>query len=284
MNIAIFVKKTAAWMIIAIAVIAHSFTAMAEENALMVEEDFYVAESYTYFGYYYSKVENTGDEPIRIADGILEIYNENDDVLATASYPDTYAKYLQPGEYTYVKAFTTVKDIESTEEIDHYSFSITEKSSSSYASYRLPVECFYEPTAETDSSEKDYMSAVITNNTAEPLFNVGVVLALLDEEGHILYIASYDFYSTVAIMPGNSVMVRLSVDTLLKDSFTAKGYTGATVDAIAYVNVDKNLYEEWMASAGATEPKSEEPETEPAETEPSETVPATKTGGFFSNH
>ena len=260
-------KKRAAALAMALALVANAVPAMAAGKVSVEQEDFYVVDSYTIYGYGYAKVENTGDRAVQVSNGLLEIYDANGDVLVTEDYLEAYAEYLQPGESTYVKLYHSIDGVEDVEEVDDYMMTITGKSETDHGSYRLPVETAYDTDVEDGWSVTDFMYALITNDTDRPLFRVGVVLALLDDEGHILYMDSENLYSSVALMPGSSILVRKEVPQAQREAYEAKGLTATTVDAIAYVDVASDVYEELMSAAAETQGTEAETEIQEAATE-----------------
>ena len=86
----------------------------------------------------------------------------------------------------------------------------------------------------------NYMYATITNDAETPIYDLNVVLALLDAEGNILYMDEDGLYTDRALMPGSSIIVRKDIPTSFMDYYKEKGLTPASVDAIAYVNVPVN--------------------------------------------
>jgi len=148
----------------------------------------------------------------------------------------SHATYLQPGEYTYVKMYDEIESDQLAP--DDYMLTLTGKSSVDKTAVHLPVTTKLDLNVTEGWWTYNYMYATITNNTDAPLYDVEVVLALLDAEGNILYIDSYDFYSTVGIEPGSSVTVRKDIDSSFMDYFAAKELIPTTVDAQAYALIE----------------------------------------------
>ena len=63
-------------------------------------------------------------------------------------------------------------------------------------------------------------------------------ISLLDAEGNILYLDSDSLYSSRALMPGSSIMIRFDIPSSQMDYFAEKKLVPISVDAIAYVIVD----------------------------------------------
>lgn len=211
-------------------------SAFAAGKLNVVQENFYYITSYWNYGYAFAKVENSGDKPIKVNAGVLEMYDADGEVITSTDYMSTYVTYLQPGEYTYVRMY---EDLDEGAAVPNdYMMTLTGKSDTSETALRLPTTTNLEMGVIEGWWEYNYMYATVTNNTEEILYNVEVVLALLDAEGNILYITSEEFYSEIGIMPGSSVMVRKDIDSSFMDYFAANSIVPASVDAIAYVLVD----------------------------------------------
>ena len=94
-------KKAIAMLLVFVLLIG-TVPAMAAGKLSTTKENFWVINSYWTYAYAYAKVENVGNKPISVNAGVLEVYDENGDVITSSDYISTYAKTLQPGEYTYV--------------------------------------------------------------------------------------------------------------------------------------------------------------------------------------
>ncbi len=228
-------KKTIT-MILCVIMLSLSSNAFAAGKLSVEKENFHAIESYLNYGYAYAKVSNIGNKPIKVNAGVLEIYNESGDALTSSDYISAYAVYLQPGEYTYVKMYSQIENGTA----DDYMMTLTGKADDSRRSMRLPVETDLQLNVKSGWWTYNYMYVTVTNNTSEPVFDISVVMALLDKEGNILYIDDDSLYSTRALMPGSSIMIRADIPSSFMDYFKIEGYVPSSVDAIAYVNVDND--------------------------------------------
>jgi len=213
-------------------------SAMAAGKIQVTQENFIVTNGYWMYGYAYARIDNVGDKPIKVNAGILEIFDENGDAITSSDYLGAFAEYLQPGEYTYAYIYSEIDGVEESD-VDDYMLTITGKSDNDYTSLRLPVTTDYVEDVEYWYSTYDYMYATVTNNTDEPLYDVEVVLALLDADGNILYMTSASMYSDKAIMPGSSIQIKEYVDTYFIECYEKLGLVPVSVDAIAFVNVEQ---------------------------------------------
>lgn len=207
---------------------------------LSYEENFFIAGEYSTYGYVFAKVENVGDKPIMVKDGLLEIFDAEGNPITSNDYLQRHAEYLQPGEYTYVKIHEKV-DGDKVALVDDYSFTLAGKSDNDYISKRLPCTSYYAVEEDTFLT-KHYIYVTVTNDTDSPIYNVGVVAAMFDADGNIIAMPNDQLYS-VAIEPCSSVTFRLSVDSNFISYFADNNIVPTTVDAIAYSNIDNPLAE-----------------------------------------
>ena len=225
-------KKFWAFCLVLVMVMAMG-SASAAGKLSVDQENFHVIDSYSLYGYCYAKVSNSGDKPIKVNAGLMEIYNADGDALTSTDWYYGYAEYLQPGEYTYVELNDEIEDVEASEVAD-YMLTMTGKADTDYVSYRFPCTTSYEPNVEEGYWTYNYMYATFTNDLDFPVYDINVVLALLDAEGNILYMDDTYMYTDKAVMPGSSIEVRKEVDSSFVEYFEQNGLVPASVDAIAY--------------------------------------------------
>jgi len=230
-------KKFWAFCLVLVMVMAMG-SASAAGKLSVDQENFHVIDSYSLYGYCYAKVSNTGDKPIKVNAGLMEIYNADGDALTSTDWYYGYAEYLQPGEYTYVELYDEVEDVEASEVAD-YMLTMTGKADTDYVSYRFPCTTSYEPNVEEGYWTYNYMYATFTNDTTETVYNIEVVLALLDAEGNILYMDESGLYSDKGVAPGSSITIRKDVSSSFIEYFEANGIVPASVDAIAFVDIEQ---------------------------------------------
>ncbi len=221
--------------LVALMLVMVSVTAYGAGRIRVTQENYHLIESYGKYGYAFAKVENVGDKPIKVNAGILEVFDSEGDAITSTDYLSSYAEYLQPNEYTYVSLRAEIEDAEMIP--DDYMLTITGKSDNSYFSRRLPLETDYPEDVKTRYGTTNYMYATVTNDTEEPVYDITVLLVLLDKDGNILYMDSSSLYSDKALMPGSAVMIRLEPRSSFEEYFAKESLVPASVDAVAYVNV-----------------------------------------------
>ncbi|MBE5804454.1 MAG: hypothetical protein E7316_08080 [Clostridiales bacterium] len=228
-------KKLVA-LVLALALCFTCVSALAAGKLSVTQENTHFITSYSNYYYAYAKVENVGDKAIKVNAGVLEVYNADGDAITSSDYISAYARYLEPGEYTYVRAY---EDIEDGQTPDDYSLTITGKAEKDYANQRFATETNLELNVDAGWTTRNYMYATVTNTTDDVLYDLSVVLALLDAEGNILYIDSDDLYTERGLTPGSSMVFRKDIPSNYIEYFEANDLVPATVDAIAYIEVEQ---------------------------------------------
>ncbi len=230
-------KKTL-FVLVALSLVLAVTTSLAAGRLMVTKEDFHVVKEYRNYAYAYARVENVGDRPIAINAGLLEVYDVNGDAVTSTDRLYAYAKYLQPEEYTYVRMYAEVEEDTTPDQVDDHLLTVTAKSERSYTTLRLPCTTDYKEDVGSGYSKRNYMYAVVTNDTDEPLSEISVVLVLLDGEDNILYMDSDSIGYYQRLMPNSSMEFALSLDSRLVDYFVENNITPARVDAIAYVYLE----------------------------------------------
>ena len=225
-------KKSAIALMLTAAVVS-SVPAQAAGKLSVTQENFHVIDNYGLTGYAYAKVENIGDKPITVNAGLLEILDKEGDAITSVDYMNPLPSVLQPGEYGYAYFRTDISGVESADDVDDYILTISGKSEIEKEVNRLPAEGSFALDVSEGYWTSDFMYATVTNNTDEILYNVQVVLSLLDAEGNILLVEDSSLYNT-GIAPGSTVVVREEIYSSTMDYFDANGLTPAQVDVIAY--------------------------------------------------
>ena len=226
--------------LVTLVLVLNVLPALAAGRLNVVQENYYtMKEGSYYYGYVFARLENNGNKPIKVNTGLFEIFDaEGDAITSTDSYT-AYARYLEPGEYTYFRMSTTLKEIKTADEVDDYMLTVSGKSDLDKVTVRLECTSEYKEKVQNGYYTYNYMYATITNNTDEPVFQPYVVFALLDEDENILYLVGDSLDSNEDLMPGSSVMFRVTVDSDFVAYMEENNITPASLDAIAYTYVDK---------------------------------------------
>ena len=216
-------------------------SALAAGKLVVAQENFYVVNGYSVYGYAFARVENKGDRPVEYSASLLEIYDKNGDTLASDTYPSVHGRYLQPGEYAYLTQYKKVEGVDTYLDVDDYVLTITGKSSSGKTTLRLNCDgATYTPDMQVSRySTRNRIEATFTNNTDETIFDLTVVMAVLDADGNILAVESQSLYSGVGVCPGASITVRADVSDAMREAYERAGLTPDHVDAYAYTYVEE---------------------------------------------
>lgn len=230
--------KTTICKVLSLVIVAVlSCSALAAGKMRVDQENFHVTDSYSVNGYAFAKVENAGDKPVEFSAGLLEIYDENGDTLTSTDYMSCFPDTLQPGEYGYVYASDRIDTADTYSQVDDYMLTVTGKNSDVVIA-RYPVVGEYQKDVQVSKySSYDYVVAEITNDTNETVFDLEVVIVLLDDEDNILYLAHNNFYSSTGLNAGSTITYRDSISSAFYDTWEREGLTPTHVDVIAYSEV-----------------------------------------------
>ncbi len=187
----------------------------------------------------YAKVENIGDKPIAVNAGLFEIFDSEGDAVTSTDWINIYAKYLQPGEYTYVRASTDINGLQAAD-VDDYLFTLSGKSGSDMVSKRFPCVAEYRI---DDTGYRTYHYAYITttNDTEDPVYGLDVVAAFYDSNDELIFVCPSGLGSDTALEPGSSLTFKLSISSAVVDYLAENNITPKYVDAIVYVNRENDL-------------------------------------------
>lgn len=232
-------KRILTLVLVLAMIAALPLTASAAGKMVSTQETLIVTQNRNDISCYcFAKIENTGNKPMMYNDSLVEFYNTDGDMIDSVSFPRMYGQVLQPGEYSYFRAAKEYISDVTVDDVDDYLVTITGKSVTDEKTVRIPCTTAYNADVKHGYREADEMSATFTNDTEETLYDVNVVLALLDSEGKILYVYNLRTNEDVGLLPGSSMTARTYVPSDIKEAITAKGLTIGEVDAYAYVDFD----------------------------------------------
>ena len=212
--------------------------AMAAGKMAVDQENFHVTDNYSVYGYAFAKVENTGDKPVEFSAGLLEVYDANGDTLTSTDYMSCFPSTLQPGEYGYIYAYDGIDTVDNYSQVDDYMLTVTGKSGDKEY-VRYPVVGDYQEDVQVSKySSYDYVIAEITNDTDETVFNLEVVIALLDDQDNILFLTHNNFYTSTGLNAGSTITYRDSISKSFYEAWEREGVTPTHVDVIAFSEVN----------------------------------------------
>jgi hypothetical protein len=168
-----------------------------------------------------------------IYDCLLKVFDESGAEIVSRDYGSTYARYLKPGEYTYVNVKVDVGEAIPAS----HTLELEERHEMYTENVRYPVTADMALNVENGWSVNNYMVALLNNNTGNVLYDTELVMALMDDEGNIVFIDDKTCYD-VGILPDSAVNVRLEIPDEFIEYFNTNNVKLQAVDAIAYEEVD----------------------------------------------
>lgn len=208
-------------------------SALAAGKLTVNQETYTAVAGYSFVGYVFAEVENTGDKNIEFGNGLLEILTADGDPMDSTDIYSMYPSILAPGEKGYVSTRQYVDAAESIEDISDYTLTITGKSTQEEAPVRLDSTAAYSVGTNSWGDEEQIVVVTITNNTQETVYDCQVAFALYDAEGKLLLVDADNTYN-VGIPAGQSVEVQFTVDEDLAAVWAEQGVTPATAESVAY--------------------------------------------------
>ncbi|NLX82625.1 MAG: hypothetical protein GXZ04_02240 [Clostridiales bacterium] len=172
-------------------------------------------------GWYFARVENTGDAPALLEAGALTFFGEDGAEVHKIDYISTNLGNveLKPGQYAYISRMLwedPLKDVK----VAKHSFVFADTPYGTPVK-TIPGEVKLQLKALGDSENNAFVT--FTNPTSEVLYYIEVVVAITDEAGKLVSVAEHSNLG-MGVHPGTAVtvMMRLENDllTALKDAGT----------------------------------------------------------------
>ena len=209
-------------------------TAYADGKLTTVEKNLIVFHGED-TGYFYAKVENTGDAPVSVSLSDLVIFSENDEIILSDSYISTTPSntIIEPGNYLYVTEFLWDSALEGTK-ISDYKFS-AKAGNSKRSIERIPCEATIS-LSESNGTD-NYIYVTFTNETTEPMFDFHIVAAMYDANETLIFVKSTSL-SSISVHPGSTVTAKIFIDSDLIDYYQVNDILPAAVDAIVSYTMD----------------------------------------------
>ena len=233
-------KRIALFALTLVMILTAACPALAAGKLVVNQEKFYSIEPYddSFYTYIYAEVTNSGDKAVEFNNGLWEIYDANGDTLDSEDWMYCYPDVLEPGEVGYVSAYIRLEDVDSTDAAADYLLTVSGKSAKENPNIALPasVEYVY---AKGDYRDTHKLVAVVSNDTAETVYDFRVVYAVKNAAGELLFVENVQ-PSYVGILPGSSVEVTrdLSYDSVVEELLEQGILTFDQVEVIAYADTD----------------------------------------------
>ena len=209
-------------------------TTLAAGRLVITQEVFFVRPMLSYYASEtYAEVTNTGDRPVKYNGGMIELYDVDGNSIESSNIYSMYPPILGPGEVGYIYDTTSVREAEEKSYIDDYLLTITSKGENEETITYLPSEGWYGEYQRSAYTTEYRLVAAITNDTAETLDNISVVIALYDKDDNLIYADSVRPYS-IGVPSGQSIEFRTTVDSRILEAWEQEELEPARIVTIAY--------------------------------------------------
>lgn len=199
----------------------------------VVSENGMFVKGYSNYYYVFAKVQNTGDAALRIDECKLTVLDEAGAEIASRDYGDTFARFLKPGESTFVKIYADVGEATPAA----YQLTVTQNDNVYSEDVRYPADAEMLLNVDEGWTVGNYMVALVSNDTDEVLYDVEVAMALLDDDGRIVYIDDKSCFD-VGIPGGSDIYVSREIPEEFIEYYNTNGVKLQSVEAFAYKEVD----------------------------------------------
>ncbi|MBO4367777.1 MAG: hypothetical protein J5859_03610 [Clostridia bacterium] len=201
-----------------------------------VSDVLYVTEGYSsVYCYAYGEVENTGDKTVYYKDGLVEVFDEDEEVLKSYDWLSCYPECLEPGEKAFLIGSFSLDSGVSKDAVADYDITPS-KASSGDNCHRLPAEITYKIVKETYSTY-EYLIATVTNDTSSTIYNAVITMALKDADGNVVWASGNSVYN-IGIPGGQTIEYRnqINYDTVIQYLREQQGVDISTLtpEVIAY--------------------------------------------------
>jgi hypothetical protein len=221
-------------MLLIVVVLSFACTSAFAAGKLTVTQEHMIA--YDYYGsakaQIFAEVQNTGDKTVQFSAGIAEILDADGNAIEGTDYVYCYPLNLAPGEKGYVFVTLYPENVTAAQIVDH-TLNVTSRSSTDGTSL-LPGTATYE-VVQDGYWTYHYMTAQITNDTKDTVFEPYCVYALKDADGQLLY-ADYNSAYSVGIPGGGTIFMRYSIPDDVLAYYDVLGVVPVTVEVIAFQN------------------------------------------------
>ena len=183
--------------------------------------------------YFFAKIENVGDADVGVGSGKLVGFSADDEIIVSESYVHASPSniMLKPGDSVYVSSYIYESALKDNDVVD-YKFSLeTYKNPTEYII--VPCEARYELLSEYEN----YAYVTFTNVSEEIKYGVHITVVLTDEQGNLIYVNT-DSSSSIALHPGSTMTVKISIGNDFVKYYKAHDIKIANIEAIVRYMVD----------------------------------------------
>lgn len=227
-------KKKIVILLTTFTMAAFSATAMAEGTLTAETNSVYIFDGKD-SGWFYAKIENTGDAPIIFDNSKLALFSDKDELISSEDYIESYPSNMvvQPGEYVYASAFLWDSALEGASIGDiKYSIQAGEKGKEII---KIPCEASFEING-TDSYD-NYIYVTITNETGETVYDYYVTAALTDAEGNVCFVDKQNL-NTLGVGPNSTITLKMYIDNDIVSYHNTHGIVPENIDVMVCTVVE----------------------------------------------
>ena len=201
----------------------------------VLQENFYVRESYSTFGgWYFVQVQNNSEVPLILNKGSINLYDADGNDIGNSAYPySTGSRYLEPGETTFVSLYCKVAE---GAEVASQNYELIAEPNGYYSPDKAidVAGVNFNMDLESSYSSDSYYTITITNDSDEPLSNLNYIFGLKDADGNLLDVTASVLYN-VELGAHSTITVRVGMAGETVNYCKANGITPASVEAYAWV-------------------------------------------------
>lgn len=214
--------------------------ALALQEATVTQENCYALPEARRC-YYFARIDNTGNEPIKLDTLQLELLDADGEVIESSDEVIASPNTLNPGEYAYIRLTLYTSNVLSAVADCLLTFEVSEPSKYLRDVVRLDSQASFDP----DDTHSEYRvgRAVVTavdssnhtfNRSNDTLSSIVAVCAMLDEAGNILYVGTTSSYGMDIgeLRAGDELKLEVPVDTELMAIIVPE-----RIDSIVYSEV-----------------------------------------------
>lgn len=183
-------------------------------------------------GYFFARIENTGDAPVAVSYGNLVTFDDEDEIIFSDGLVSICPNYvmLDPGEFVFACEFLWESAL-TEKEVADFKFSAEKRSSGDNVTI-IPTEITY--SLKGAGTYENYFYVTIANDSDEMLDTPYVVAVLYDEDGNIAYVDS-ESLSALKIHPHSTVTITLSISDDMMVYYNKHGIKIGEAEAYIYI-------------------------------------------------
>lgn len=229
--------KKVFWLVMALIMMMVPFTAIGAGKVTITQESMMVTAQDTDNAFVYAEIKNTGDKPLSLDGGVIEVLDKDGNTLGNATYLGFHPSVLAPGEIGYMSELVYLTGVTGTSRAVDHTLTVTGKTENHWSTLKIESNGEISEEEFLNSVER-YVNITIKNNTDQPILGPSYVYVLYDSDGNLLSVG-YDALYDIILPPQQTIIVKKTLYTDFTDVWDAKGVKPARVVTIAYDEIYK---------------------------------------------